>query len=91
MQIVGVGFGSLANNAEWALDQGFQYEVWSDADRILAVAYGAASDHGALWPDRVSVLIDRDGSVVLQYSSDVSVTGHPEEVLQDCRLLFEGR
>jgi len=41
-----------------------------------------------MWPSRVSVLLDKKGDVVLEYMEDVSAGTHPQQVLEDCTLLF---
>lgn len=61
--------------------------MWTDTDKTLALAYGAASSANQRTADRVSVLLDGDGTLLLEYL-DVAVSNHPAEVLADCRILF---
>ena len=87
MQIVGVSFDAPDRNANWAADEGFQFELWTDDDRTLAVAYGAASSSSARFANRVTVVLDADGNQLLEYEVS-SVGTHPAAVLEDCELLF---
>ena len=86
--MVAVHFQSPALATTWIDDQNFQYEVWTDADRDLAVYYGAAADRNAFIPDRVTVVLDADGEWLLEYTSNTSSVGHTDDVLADCQALF---
>ncbi len=88
MAIVGVSFDEPEDTEEWAIDQEFLFELWSDVDRILAVHYGASDDYDDNAPSRITKLIGADGSLLLEYVEDVSVGTHPDEVLEDCQMLF---
>ena len=88
MQIVGVSFDDVAQLQSWAEKESFQFELWSDTNKSLAVHYGAADSPNAWVADRISVLLDRKGEVLLSYTDNVSVGAHPKEVLDDCRILF---
>lgn len=86
---MGVGFSGASTTLPWVEDQGYQYEIWTDDDdRTLSVAYGAAANSSAWFPDRVSVLLDANGDLLLEYKEDVSTGAHPDQVLSDCQLLF---
>lgn len=74
--------------ASWAADEGFQYEVWTDDDRDLSLYYGAIDDQDAYFPDRVTMLLDGNGNLILEYVEDVAFGTHPEEVYQDCLAIF---
>ena len=87
MEIVGASFNAPSDNEAWVIDQEFQYEVWHDDDRTLAVAYGSVDSVFALIPGRVTVLLDTDGTLLLEYPS-VDVNVHPQQVLEDCELVF---
>lgn len=87
MNIVGVSFDSPAENQAWAIDEGFDFELWSDLDRTLALHYGAATSATQGAAARVTKVLDADGNVVLEYSG-ISVATHPTDVLHDCQLLF---
>ena len=88
VNIVGVGFGDVDTIADWVEDEGFQYEMWSDTEKTLAMAYGAADSKSAWLPDRITVLLDADGNLLLEYLN-VSTGTHPNEVFEDCLQLFQ--
>lgn len=70
----------------WIAAEEFQYEVWEDTNRELADHYGARNVLFDV-PDRVTMLLDPDGSLRLEYRS-VSTGAHPDEVLSDCQALY---
>ena len=82
-----MGFQDPATNNAWIIDQDYQYEVWTDDDRALSVTYGAADDINAFFPARVTVLLDAAGDLLLEYPN-VVIDVHPQQVLEDCQLLF---
>ncbi len=88
VQLVGVGFQEPSLNAAWVADQGYQYEIWTDDDRTLSVTYGAADSASAFFPDRITVILDAAGDLLLEYPS-VDIDVHPQQVLEDCQLLFD--
>jgi len=57
-------------------------DLLCDADRAVALAYGAAESADQERPKRVSVLIGPDGKVVKTYASPDPGT-HPAEVISD--------
>ena len=69
------------------VDQGYQYEIWTDDERTLSVTYGAADSVNAFFPNRVTVLLDSAGDLLLEYPT-VNIDVHPGQVLDDCQLLF---
>ena len=87
IEIIGVGFGPPSENQEWIDDQSYQYEVWSDTNKTLAIHYGAATSEDQSYPSRITKLLDTDGSLLLEYN-DASFLSNPENVLEDCKLLF---
>jgi peroxiredoxin len=70
--------------------EGFQYELWSDVDHALALHFGGV--RGPLQPvcDRVTKLLDCEGTLQLEYVSAIVVGAHPGDVLEDCQALFGG-
>ena len=52
------------------------------------MTYGAASNENAFFPDRVTVLLDENGELMLEYAT-VVIDVHPQQVLEDCQLLFD--
>ena len=82
-----MSFDTPEENQDWAVDEGFLFDLWTDADRILAMHYGAASSPTQAYADRHTVLLDENGAVVLEYES-VVVGTHPQQVLDDCQALW---
>lgn len=83
-----MSFDSPEKNAAWAEDEGFAFELWTDSeDRTLAQAYGAASSSSAAYADRVTVLLDAEGRLLLEYEVG-GIATHPGQVLSDCQQLF---
>jgi len=83
-----VSFSEPSANAEWVEAESFQYEVWTDGDRTLAMHYGAAENSTAAFPGRVTVLLDAQGELLLEYASGTGDADHPAEVLEDCEAIF---
>ncbi len=88
MSIVGASFNSPEDNAEWVEDQSYLYEVWSDSSRALAMHYGAAKGKKAFFPSRITLVLDDQGGLLLEYRSKTGSPSHPQQVLEDCQLLF---
>lgn len=87
---MGVSFDTPAANQEFKDSEGFEYELWSDQARELALHYGAATSENQGFADRVTVLLAGDGTLLLEYSPGLDVATHPELVLEDCRALWGG-
>jgi peroxiredoxin len=88
VDVVAVHFGSTSLASTWIDDQEFQYEVWTDDDKTLALHYGAAASTGAFVPDRVTVILDEQGEWLLEYTTGTGVVSHTADVLADCQALF---
>jgi peroxiredoxin Q/BCP len=89
VEIIGVSFDSPEENQSWAAGEGYQYELWTDESRTLALTYGAASSESASIASRITVLLDAEGNLALTYAvSDIGT--HPALVLEDCQTLFGG-
>ena len=84
---MGVSFDAPADNQAWAEDEGFQYELWSDDSRALAMHYGAAVSDTQTYALRVTVLLDADGDLVLEYNVGGDIATHPGRVLEDIETL----
>ena len=83
-----MGFGPTPINAQWVEAEGYQYEVWNDLNKTLALHYGAADNPLAFAPSRVTKLLDANGDLLLEYTDVFSVGTHPQEVLDDCTAIF---
>jgi len=77
--ILGCSFDSPADNKAFKDKFDFPYDLLSDADKSMSIAYGAAESDSAR-PSRVSVLIGPDGKVAENYET-VKPPEHPAEVL----------
>ncbi len=58
------------------------YDLLSDQDLAVSVAYGAAESTDAKRPSRISYLIDTEGRVAKVYAK-VTPADHPDQVLAD--------
>lgn len=89
VNIVGVSFDSPEDNQEWAEDEGFDFDLWTDEDRVMALYYGAASSESQAWADRITLLLDADGTVQLVYDVGFEIGAHPAQVLEDAEKMFD--
>lgn len=80
--LLGITFSAVEQLRQWREEVGLTSDLLSDADRAVALAYGAASDPNQAKAARVSVLIGADGRVLRRYEN-VDAATHPEQVLQD--------
>ena len=79
---MGITFSAVEDLRAWGGEVGLDFDLLSDADRAVAMAYGAAESPDQERPKRVSVLVGTDGKVAKIY--DVSdAEAHPAEVLGD--------
>ncbi len=83
-----MGLDSPADNLEWSDREGFLYDLWTDDDAVLGVTYGALTGERDSSVTRVTMLLDADGALVLEYVDSIEVGTHPAKVLDDCRALF---
>ena len=82
MQILGVSFDSVEENAAFARKFDFAFPLLCDTEREIGLAYGACDDKSARSAKRISYLIGADGKLLRAYPK-VNAAAHPEEVLQD--------
>lgn len=80
--MIGITFSPVEDLKAWADEEGLKTHLLCDADRSVAIAYGAAESADQERPTRVSVLIGPDGTVVKTYEVS-DAPGHPDEVLGD--------
>ena len=88
VKIVGVGFDSVEKNQTWAENEGYAFDIWTDDNKTLAMTYGAASSASTSMPSRVTMLLDAEGELVLEYTVSLKIGTHPEQVLSDAQKLF---
>lgn len=75
-------FSSTEDLKKWTDENGYTTELLCDADRSVAMAYGAAESANQEKATRVSVLVGPDGKVVKTYTVE-DAPAHPEAVLAD--------
>ena len=88
VEIIGVSFDAPAQNKLFSFNNSFQYALWSDLERELAVHYGAASSSEQAFAARHTVVLDEYGRWMLTYPNVSNTTQHPNDVLADLKLIF---
>ncbi len=83
--MLGVSYDSPADNGAFRTKFSFPYDLLSDGDGKVSVAYGV-SEPGAARSPRKSVLVGPDGSVAVAYDTVVPAE-HPDAVLADLARL----
>ncbi|MSS71230.1 MAG: peroxiredoxin [Candidatus Latescibacteria bacterium] len=81
VQILGVSFDTLAENAKFAEDNHFPYPLLCDVDRQIGMAYGACDSPDAKTPKRMTFVVGPDGKL-LQVHAQVNAREHPEALLK---------
>lgn len=87
--IVAVGFSSPQVNADWAARQSYDFELWTDAEQVLAKHYNVLEDWDSD-PMRHAYVLNETGQAVLFYQGGVSMGANPAHVLDDLKTLGEG-
>ena len=82
MQILGISFDTVPDNAAFARKFAFNFPLLSDTTRAVGLLYGAADDAKAQFAKRISYLIGPDGRVRKAFPK-VSAAAHPEEILAE--------
>jgi peroxiredoxin len=82
-----VGFASVEENNQWYVDKEFQFELWSDTNKELALFYGAVESSSQGYPNRVTKILDDEGNLLVTYD-DANFATNPFNVLEDCQYLF---
>ena len=80
--LLGVTFSSQDDLKSWGEEVGFESHLLCDANRKVAMAYGAADSADQERPKRMSVLVGPDGKVMRTYATPEAAE-HPAEVLAD--------
>jgi peroxiredoxin len=84
---VGVGIADTDWTFEWTQNDGLQYELWSDLDRVISQHYGAADGPETADPLRYAFLLDAQGQVLLEYKDDLVLGPSPGDLLSDLKKL----
>ena len=80
--MLGITFSPAADLKTWRGEVGLATELLCDADRLVAMAYGAAQNADQEKATRVSVLVGPDGNVARTYATP-DAEGHPAAALAD--------
>jgi peroxiredoxin Q/BCP len=80
IEVIGVSFDSVADNAAFARKYDFGFRLLSDTRHEVALAYGACASLKARYPERISFLIDADGRIERVYDK-VDPRDHAAQVL----------
>jgi peroxiredoxin Q/BCP len=82
VQVLGISFDSVAENAAFARKFSYSFPLLCDTRREAGLAYGACDDARAAYARRITYLIGTDGRVVRGYGK-VNAARHAQEVLAD--------
>jgi peroxiredoxin Q/BCP len=80
--VVGISCDTPAENKAFKDKFNFPFDLLSDEDRAVSIAYGAAANAQQRHPSRISYLIGPDRTITKVYGK-VSPSEHPREVLAD--------
>lgn len=80
IEVIGVSFDSVADNAAFARKYNFGFRLLSDTTHEVALAYGACESLKARYPERISFLIDAGGRIERVYDK-VDPRDHAAQVL----------
>lgn len=80
--VLGASLDGQAANAAFRRKHEFPFPLLCDADRKLAIAYGAADDASAGSARRAAVVIDGKGHIV-KWWAKVDARAFPEQVLAE--------
>ena len=80
--ILGISCDTPEENRLFKEKFDFPFDLLSDQDRRVSMAYGAADEAEAQYPNRISYLLDPEG-IVRRVYAQVDPGQHPEEVLRD--------
>jgi len=82
IEIVGISFDTVADNAAFAHKHNFGFKLLSDTTHEVALAFGACESLRARYPERISFLIRADGRIERVYDK-VDPRDHAAQVLVD--------
>jgi len=83
--VVGVSYDDQAANVKFRDKYSFPFDLLSDADGVMSVAFGVSEPNSVRSP-RKSVLIGPDGKVAAVYEQ-VDASEHPAQILGDLDVL----
>ena len=80
MQVLGVSFDTVEENAAFVKAETFPFPILCDVDRAMGLAYGAADDAKAGYAKRLTYVISPEGKIE-QAIANVKVKTHAQTVL----------
>ena len=80
--MLGISTDKPAANKKFKEKYDFPFDLLSDEDKKVSLAYGAVDDTDAKSAKRISYLIGPDGKIKKVYGT-VKAAAHPEQVLED--------
>ena len=89
VSIIGVGTATPGEMQDWAEEESYEFEIWTDQDGTLGTYYGAADSPDDTYYGRVTKVTDPDGVLVLEYVDDVDFGTHPSQVLSDLEQILD--
>jgi peroxiredoxin Q/BCP len=82
VEVLGVSFDPVEENAAFAQKFSFPFPLLCDTTRAVGLAYGACDNAKAGYARRISYLIDEHGKILKAYDG-VNPRSHTAEVLAD--------
>jgi thioredoxin-dependent peroxiredoxin len=80
VQILGISFDTVPDNAAFAQKFGFPFPLLCDVDRKIGLAYGACESSADESAKRITYVIGPDGKITHAFGK-VNAAQHPEEIL----------
>jgi peroxiredoxin Q/BCP len=80
--VLGISTDPPDANQKFKAKFDFPFDLLSDVDKSVSLAYGAVEDKEAKAAKRISYLIGPDGKIKKAYAT-VKAADHPEQVLGD--------
>lgn len=81
-----MSFNEAESNASFCGDHDFDFDIWSDLERELALYYRIVDSASALFPSRQTVVLSPEGEWILVYQDPGIPNGlgaHAEIVAED--------
>lgn len=87
MRLVATGFAPPADTTAWAEALDYEFEIWTDADQVIADHYDVMVDWEEA-PLRHAYILDAEGNALIFHEGAVSDGADPGRVYRDCEALF---
>lgn len=88
LQIFGVSFDSVEENAAFAAEEDFPFDLLCDTDRELGVEFGACDSDADGYARRISYLVDETGVIFRAYEK-VDPEKHASQIEADLARMFD--